>query len=318
MLMAVHALRRHGYAPAFHRVETAAEMTMALEKEPWDVIISDYSMPKFTGSGALKIYQESGLDVPFISLSGALGEESAVAMMKAGAHDYLTKQNMARLGPAIEREINAAQARRERRRMRTAAAHLAAIVESSDDAVVSKTLDGKVVSWNNAAEIIFGYTAAEMIGQSVSRLVPVNRPGELAGLLERIRRGERVGRFDTVRLRKDGSAVEVSVTISPIKDGAGRIVGASSISRDITERRREEEERIQLIDELTRALSHAKTLRGLLPICASCKKIRDDKGYWQQVEVYIQQHSEAGFTHGICPSCIGKYFPEVVGGELEK
>ena len=313
--LALAELKRNGYELACTRVETAAGLTVALERESWDVVISDYSMPGFTGAGALKICQESGQEIPFISVSGTLGEESAVAMMRAGAHDYLTKDNLTRLTPAIERELSAASLRREQRRMREAAAHLAAIVQSSDDAIISKTLDGIVVSWNQAAERIYGYTETEMIGRSISTLVPPARLPELEDILQRIRRGEHVGRFDTMRVRKDGSLVEVSVTISPIKDASGLIIGASAIARDITERRREEEERLRLIGELTQALSQAKTLRGLMPICSSCKRIRDDQGYWQQVEVYIEQHSDAGFTHGLCPNCIGKYFPEITESE---
>lgn len=312
--LAVAELKRHGYEPAFARVESAAELSVALRQQPWDVIISDYSMPGFTGSGALKIWQESGQEIPFISVSGTLGEESAVAMMRAGAHDYLTKDNLSRLVPAIERELVATGLRREQKRLRDAVAHLAAIVESSDDAIISKTLDGVVVSWNQAAERIYGYTENEMIGRPISGLVPPAQRVELAEILKRTRRGERVGRFETLHVRKDGSTVEVSVTVSPIKDAAGLIIGASSIARDITDRRREEGERLGLIAELTQALIQAKTLRGLLPICASCKKIRDDQGYWEQVEVYIQKHSEAGFSHGLCPDCVGKYFPEVDDG----
>jgi two-component system cell cycle sensor histidine kinase/response regulator CckA len=313
--LAVAELKRHGYAPTFARVETAAELSAALQHQLWDVIISDYSMPGFSGSSALKIWQEFGQDIPFISVSGTLGEESAVAMMRAGAHDYLTKDNLNRLVPAIERELSATGSRRGLKRMRDAAAHLAAIVESSADAIISKTLDGIVVSWNQAAEQIYGYTKNEMIGRPISVLVPSARTVELTEILKRIRRGERVGFFDTERLRKDGSTVEVSVTISPIKDVSGVVIGASAIARDITERRREEEERLGLIAELTQALTQAKTLRGLLPMCAFCKRIRDDQGYWEQVEVYIEKHSEAGFTQGLCPGCVGKYFHEVAGNK---
>ena len=309
--LAVAELQRQGYDPDYTRVATATALAAALQQRSWDVILSDYSMPGFTGADALRICQESRQDIPFISVSGTLGEASAVAMMRAGAHDYLTKDDLSRLAPAIERELSAASTRREQKRMRDAAAHLAAIVESSDDAIISKTLDGMVVSWNRGAEAIYGYTEQEMIGRPISVLAPPARLAELTDILQRIRRGERVGRFDTLRQRKDGSIVEVSVTISPIKDAAGLVIGASAIARDITARRREEEERLRLIDELTQALTQAKTLRGLLPICSSCKKIRDDQGYWQQVEVYIQRHSDAGFTHGLCPSCVGKYFPGV-------
>jgi PAS domain S-box-containing protein len=118
---------------------------------------------------------------------------------------------------------------------------LAAIVESSDDAIVSKDLDGIVTSWNGGAERIFGYTADEMIGESILRIIPADRTDEEAEILARIRAGQRFEHFDTVRRRTDGVLVPISVTISPVKDGSGRIIGASKVARDISERKRFEE-----------------------------------------------------------------------------
>ncbi|HEU4427250.1 MAG TPA: PAS domain S-box protein [Myxococcota bacterium] len=121
-------------------------------------------------------------------------------------------------------------------------ARLAAIVESSDDAIVSKTLDGTVTSWNAGAERLFGYTAREMLGRSISRLIPSDCTDDLAKILDTIRRGERVEHYETVRVRKDGRRVHVSLSVSPIKDALGNIVGASKIARDVTERLRYEEQ----------------------------------------------------------------------------
>jgi PAS domain S-box-containing protein len=117
---------------------------------------------------------------------------------------------------------------------------LAAIVDSSSDAIISKTLDGVITSWNKSAERLFGYSAGEAIGQNMMMLVPPERHREEIGILERIGRGERINHFETVRRRKDGTFIEVSISVSPIKDSAGHVVGASNVSRDITERRRAE------------------------------------------------------------------------------
>jgi PAS domain S-box-containing protein len=127
-----------------------------------------------------------------------------------------------------------------------AARRLAAIVDSSDDAIVSKTLDGIIQSWNAAAERIFGYTAEEAVGRHITLLFPADRLEEEDRIIARIRAGQRVEHFDTVRRRKDGAAIPVSLTISPIKDEEGRIVGASKIARDITERKRAEETNAKL------------------------------------------------------------------------
>jgi len=123
--------------------------------------------------------------------------------------------------------------------------HLAAIVESSEDAIISKTLDGMVLTWNAGAERLYGYSAAEAKGQSMSFLLPPDRPDEEREILERIKRGERVEHFETARLRKDGRRIDVSLTISPIRDREGHITGASHIARDITEGKRFKEQLLQ-------------------------------------------------------------------------
>jgi len=286
-------------------------MASALDSSPWDLIISDYSMPEFGGPAALALAKEKCLDIPFISVSGVLGEDLAVEMMKAGAHDYVMKSNLTRLVPAVIRELRAAEERRARRQHEAAVMHLASIVESCEDAIIGMTLEGIVVSWNAGAEQIYGHPAAEMIGRSISTLIPQYRPGDLPELYEMIKRGERVERFETIRVRKDRTPIEISVTLSPIKDATGKVVGVSTVGRDITESKREEQERLRLIQELTDALAQVKTLSGLLPICAGCKKIRDDQGYWQQVETYIKQRSNAHFTHSLCPDCVHRLYPEL-------
>ncbi len=130
----------------------------------------------------------------------------------------------------------------ERKKAEEAVHRLAAIVESSDDAIIGKTLDGIIQSWNSAAERIYGYTAEEAAGRSMTMLLPPDRPDEERLILERLNRGERLDHFETVRVRKDGRTIDVSMTVSPIRDKEGRIIGASSVTRDITERRRFEEQ----------------------------------------------------------------------------
>jgi len=134
----------------------------------------------------------------------------------------------------------------ERKNAEQAAIRLAAIVESSDDAIVSENLDGIVMSWNASAERTFGYLASEMVGKSISRLIPPDRRHEQVEITAKIRRGESVQHFETVRLRKDGSTFQTSVTISPIRDSTGLIIGASKSGRDITERKKAEEQ-LQLL-----------------------------------------------------------------------
>ena len=120
---------------------------------------------------------------------------------------------------------------------------LASIVESSDDAIVSKDLNGVIASWNPGAERLFGYTADEVVGKSVTALFPGDLLHEETAILERIRRGEQIEHYETVRRRKDGSLVDISLTVSPLRNAAGKITGVSKIARDISARKKAEHER---------------------------------------------------------------------------
>jgi PAS domain S-box-containing protein len=149
----------------------------------------------------------------------------------------------------------------ERQRAEAALGRVAAIVRSSDDAILSKTVDGVITHWNTGAERLYGYAAEEAIGQPVSLIMPPESPDELSKVLARVRQGEHVDHYETVRMRKDGRRIEVSVTVSPVQDRAGRIVGASSIARDITEQRkvetaRRERDLIRSVASLAAAAAH--------------------------------------------------------------
>ena len=122
---------------------------------------------------------------------------------------------------------------------------LSAIIETADDAIISKTLEGVITSWNKGAERIFGYTAEEAVGQSVTILIPADHLHEEPAILARLRAGNRIEHYETIRVRKDGTLINVSLTVSPIRGPDGQIIGASKIARDITERRRAEERLLQ-------------------------------------------------------------------------
>lgn len=147
-------------------------------------------------------------------------------------------------GSKIARDVS------ERKRIDAIAQHFAAIVESSHDAIISKNLNGIIQSWNSAAERMFGYSADEIVGKSVLVLIPADRQHEETEILRRIRAGERIEHFETVRQHKDGSLLDISLTISPVKDSEGQIVGASKIARDIREKKRAEAIRETLLNEI--------------------------------------------------------------------
>jgi PAS domain S-box-containing protein len=232
-----------------------------------DVVLMDISMPRMDGVEATRIIRR---EVPeskiiIVSQNDLIVASSQAAEIDAGG--YVNKADLARdLLPTLESLLadrsgeKAKQARRatdtrrgvsERVQAERAGDLLAAIVDSSDDAIVSKTLDGVITSWNKSAERMFGYTREEAVGQHISLVIPEDRRDEEVKIVGRLRQGERVDHFETVRVRKDGSLLDLSLTISPVKDAAGRVVGASKVARDITERKQVEQalaERARLLD----------------------------------------------------------------------
>jgi PAS domain S-box-containing protein len=187
---------------------------------------------------------------------------------------------------------------------------LASIVESSDDAIISKTTDGTITSWNRGAEKIFGYSQAEAIGRPAAMLFPADRPNEERSIVARIARGERVDSFETVLVRKDGVRIDVSATISPVRDGSGSIVGASKIARDITERKRAEHKlaeqlaRHHLLNAITRAIGERQdlpsifqvvigTLEDQLPVDFACLCLYQPPGVLVVAGVGIRSHQLA-------------------------
>jgi PAS domain S-box-containing protein len=152
----------------------------------------------------------------------------------------------------------------ERKQAEDMRQHLAAIIESSDDAIISKTLEGVITSWNRSAEQLYGYRADEVLGKPIAMLIPSDMADELATILERLKRGEPIDHYETQRLHKNGARLDVSLTISPMRDASGRVVGASAIARDITERKHAEHERHRLEAQLRQAqkLEAIGTLAG--------------------------------------------------------
>jgi PAS domain S-box-containing protein len=358
-VLLVHTIQRGGYEISFRRVDSSGALITALNEVAWDLIIADFSLPGFDTPAALRLVRERGLDVPFILVSGTIDQETAVRMMHAGAQDFVSKNNLARLLPIIARELREADERRarsaaeealrrgeesfrllfttnpqpmwvydretltflevndvaltqygytrteflgmrlqdiqpldtdpepgaqdaagqpragqrrhrlkdgrvidveiavhtvqfaghvaelvvaakitERTRRLESRARLAALVESSDDAIIGESLDGIIESWNAGATRLYGYSDEEAIGRHISMLAPSDRVDEIPQLAARLKRGESLTHYDTVRVRKDGARVDVSFSLAPIRNGTGRIIGASTIARDMGDRLR--------------------------------------------------------------------------------
>jgi PAS domain S-box-containing protein len=193
---------------------------------------------------------------------------------------------------------------------------LSRAVEQSPASIVITNPAGDIEYVNPKFVHVTGYTLAEALGKNPRILKSGDKsPEAYRELWQTITAGkEWSGEFHNKK--KNGELYWESASISPIRDLAGRVTHYVAVKEDITARKQTEAERDKLIHDLQEALANVKSLSGLLPICASCKKIRDDKGYWSQVESYIQKHSEATFTHGICPDCIKKWYPDLAEAGL--
>lgn len=179
--LVVRHLRQGGYDPKAKRVFTPGAMNAALREQTWDLVITDWSMPQFSAPAALELLKSKELDLPFLIVSGTVGEDTAVAAMKAGAHDYLMKNNLTRLVPAIERELQEAQGRREHKRaeesLQQSEARLRAVLDSALDAFVGMDVHGIITDWNPRSEAIFGWTRAEAVGRNLAETIIPPIPG---------------------------------------------------------------------------------------------------------------------------------------------
>jgi PAS domain S-box-containing protein len=247
VLLLVRTLRHSGYDLTYERVDTAAAMNAALDKQPWDIIIADYSMPEFSGLEALAVMNERGLDLPFIIVSGSIGEDVAVVAMKAGAHDYIIKGNLTRLIPAVERELRESEVRRARNQAEETLRLLESGVQHVEDAIVITTADfappGPRIVYVNAAFIkMTGYTREEVIGNALALLRGSKAEQSLREDLQaKLSKGEAVSR-EMTNYRKDGSEFISEWHIAPMRDQQGDITHLVSVQHDITERRRAEAE----------------------------------------------------------------------------
>lgn len=201
--------------------------------------------------------------------------------------------------------------------LRQAAEHLqksekllaAAFDINPDPITITDLSTQKIIHANRAMTQWTGYAHEEIIGSSTLELHLWVHPQDRGTLIHNLKSGETINNVEFVMKRKDGDVRNVLLAARLIEIRGGQYV--LTLVQDITERKQVEKDREKIIIELQLALRDVKTLRGLLPICASCKRIRDDKGYWNRIESYITKHSDAEFSHGICPDCLKKLYPDV-------
>lgn len=237
-------LRAEGFVVHSSRVQTPGDFQSELLTGGYDLILADNAMPGFDGLSALRIARQLAPDIPFIFVSGTIGEEIAIESLKNGATDYVLKDRLNRLVPVIHRALQEAEEHRERQRAETALhltnIRLQVILDTSPVAILSADGEGRIQSWNKTAENLFGWTAEEVIGRVCPTVLPENMPDYL-DMIRQVMQGETILRLVRHRQRKDGSIIDASISAAPQKDSSGQISGVTILLEDITQRRRMEE-----------------------------------------------------------------------------
>ena len=249
--MLVRLLDRGGYATSYERVQTAEDMGRALTGKQWDLVLSDYNLPSFNATLALQLLQATKLDIPFIIVSGGIGEDIAVAAMKSGASDYLMKGNLARLVPAVERELRDAAVRQARRaaerELRESEQRYRVLWETATDAILLMDTKSNILFANPAVQNIFGYSPAELVGKNFAMLLPeklraasdttfLRRDGQVVTTAQR-------RTLETAGLKRDGTEVLLELAFNDLELGGERRFVA--FIRDITERERNRRELLE-------------------------------------------------------------------------
>jgi len=260
----LHQLRRGGYDPMHERVDSAATMEQALARQQWDMVIADYGIPNFNSMAALALLKERGHDLPFIIVSGTITEETAVATMKAGAHDYLLKGNLKRLIPAIERELREAKSRRERRRaeeaLRESEKRLQAILDNSPAIIFLKNTEGRYLYVNPQFARLTPLTREQILGKTDAEIfLPEQAAAFRANDLKVLQAGVAL-EFEEVADQQDGPHTSI-VSKFPLRNAEGKVYAICAIATDITERKSLEaqlrqSQKMEAIGQLAGGIAH--------------------------------------------------------------
>jgi PAS domain S-box-containing protein len=308
----VRRLQQAGYDLAHERVDTADDLRAALAQPDWDIVIADYQMPRFSAPAALEILKASGRDLPFIIVSGTIGEEKAVAMMKAGAHDYVMKDNLARLVPAVERELREAEGRRERQRaeeaLLTSETTLSSILRAAPIGIGLVT--HRVFGWtNDQLSRMTGYSRGELLGQSARMVYESEAEFERVGQVKYSKiKNQGTGSIETRWRRKDGQVIDVFLSSTPI-DPLDLDAGVVFTALDITHRKeaekalRESEERYRtLVENIDLGITLISSdYRVIMTNAAMARLLR------KPIRALVGRECFREFEKrdGVCPHCPG-------------
>lgn len=285
--------------------------TRMLEVGGFDVVVTDYQIHWTDGLTVLRKVKTRWPDCPVVMFTGTGSEEIAVEAMKAGLDDYVLKspRHYGRLASAVKVALKLSQ---QKQQLKQAEARYSVLFATVPVGLYRAAPNGKILDANPALVQMLRYPdKAQLLAVNMADLYMDKRQYDQWQL--RIEAGGLVQRHEAQLRAYDGEPYWVENSARAIRETrTARVVYEGSLE-DIQQRKEAEDERERLIVELQEALSKIRTLGGLLPICAACKRIRDDKGYWNQIEEFIQTHSDAEFTHSFCPDCMRTLYPEVFG-----
>ncbi len=286
-----------------------AGFTKTLEAAEFDLVITDFQLRWTSGLAVLRNVKSRWPDCPVVMFTGTGNEEIAVEAMKAGADDYVLKSpsHYARLPSVAKVALKAAH---QRQQLRQAEVRYSLLFSSVPVALYRATPSGRILDANPALVEMLRYPdRSSLLGVGLADLYL--NPGDYESWQQLMKKYGVVHKWEA-RLRNfHGQPCWAQNSARAIREPrSARMIYEGSLE-NTNERKEAEDERERLISELQDALAKVKTLGGLLPICASCKKIRDDNGYWKQIEEFIQTHSDAEFTHSFCPECVKNLYPEV-------
>ena len=267
VLLIIRELKRGGYNPVYEWVETATAMKNALQEKQWNIILCDYKLPKFNAPSAIAVLKETNIDIPLLIVSGSIGEETAVECMRLGAQDYIMKDNLSRLCPAIERELKEAESRVQGKRAESQreaaleALHQSeekyrTILENIEDGYYEVDLNGNFTFFNASMCRTLGYPPEEMMGMNNRQFTDRENAKKLFKTFNEIyRTGEPAKEFDWQIIRKDGTERYIEVSVSLQKNSSGKPIGFRGISRDITERKQSFERMKKALRATVQAIS---------------------------------------------------------------
>jgi PAS domain S-box-containing protein len=307
--LVIRELRREFAEAEIEQVVDSQGFDRVLQFPRLDLVITDYQLLWTHGLNVLKQVKRTWPDCPVIMFTGTGSEEIAVEAMKAGLDDYVLKspKHYARLPAAAKLALKMG---RQRRELKDSEKRYTTLFDTVPLGLFRATPEGRILDANPALLEILEYPDQRMLlSINLEELYPDSEIyHQWRGAMER---DEVVHGFETQWRCFDGRLSWVQLSTKAISDQQTRSVVYEGSVENISRRKQADVEREELITELQEALTRIKTLSGLLPICASCKRIRDDRGDWNQIEVFIQGHSDAEFTHSFCPECMRHLYPEV-------